>query len=72
LERSEKHRDFILNWEETPHEKLQTGGGFSVQVSSAYPQLLRKLGGRPRRFVAQTRERAMAEARGFVDSLSLT
>jgi hypothetical protein len=42
-----------------------------VDVSTDYPQLMKKLAGHPRRFAALTRTQATAEARGFVDSLSI-
>jgi hypothetical protein len=72
MRQSEQRFAYFLSWEEPPKEARQTSDEWSVEVSTDYPQLLRKLGGRPRRFVASTGDRALAEARGFVDSLSLT
>jgi hypothetical protein len=67
-----RHRDFILRWEEPPDGDLAQNHTWSIEVSSDYPQLMAKLRLCPERFVAATRDRAMAEAVGFVDSLSLT
>ena len=68
----ERRYDFILSWEEPAEARAQAKEQWAIDVSTDYPQLLRKLGGRPRRFAARTREQAMAEARGFVDSLSVS
>ena len=72
MERTKRHRDFILRWEEAPENGDAVGHEWSIEVSSDRPKLLAKLGSHPPRFVAATREQAMAEAIGFVDSLSLT
>jgi hypothetical protein len=72
MRQSEQRFADLLKWEEPPKETRQTSDEWSVEVSTDYPQLLKKLGGRPCRFVASTLDRALAEARGFVDSLSLT
>jgi hypothetical protein len=69
---SEQRFAYVLNWAEPPKEAHQASDKWSVEVSTDYPELLKKLGGRPRRFVGQTRDLALAEARGFVDSISLT
>lgn len=68
----ERRYDFILSWDEPAEERAPAKEQWAIDVSTDYPQLLRKLGGRPRRFAARTREQAMAEARGFVDSLSVS
>jgi hypothetical protein len=72
MKSAEKHRDFVLIWEEPAKGAERTQHEWQIEVSSDYPRLLKKLGGHPRCFVAQTRDQALAEARGFVDSLSLT
>lgn len=74
MERTKRHRDFILRWDEAPENGKPQGHEWAIEVSSDRPKLqakLAKLGPGPHRFTAETRERAMAEAVGFVDSLSL-
>jgi len=72
IRKSEQRFAYFLNWEEPPKAARQTSDEWLVEVSTDYPQLLKKLGGHPQRFVAPTRSLALAQARGFVDSISLT
>jgi hypothetical protein len=69
---SEQRFAYLLNWVELPKEARQPNEKWAVDVSTDYPELLKKLGGGPRRFLGPTRDLALAEARGFVDSISLT
>ncbi|MGD0720497.1 MAG: hypothetical protein ABR970_05540 [Roseiarcus sp.] len=71
MERSERRGDFILSWREPAEATTALPHEWSVEVTTEYPRLLAKLGKRPRRFTADTCECALAEARGFVDSISL-
>jgi hypothetical protein len=73
MKRLEKRHNFILSWEEPSDEFTYQSPveEFAINVSTDYPRLQRKLGGRSRRFLGLTHEQALAEARGYVDSVSL-
>jgi hypothetical protein len=70
MKRSERRGDFILSWEEPAQAAPPASYEWSVEISTDQPRLLGKLGGRPRRFRAPTRESGLAGARWFADSLS--
>lgn len=71
MQLTEQRFGFCLKWEEPSKEMTPGNEKWSVEVSADHPQLVKKLGGRPRRFTASTRDGALAEARGFIDSLSM-
>jgi len=71
VERTERRGDYVLKWREPQGDPEKIAHEWSVEVSTDYPGLLAKLGRHPRCFTADTCECALAEARGFVDSLSL-
>ena len=71
MDRIERRGDYILSWKEPAEEIPPARHEWSVEVTTDYPRLLAKLGKRPRRFTAETCECALAEAREFVDSLTL-
>jgi hypothetical protein len=51
MKKTEQRFDYSLNWEDPP-SALKQADQWSVEVSTEYPQLLKKLGGHSQRFVA--------------------
>ena len=49
IRKSEQRFAYFLNWEEPPKAARQTSDEWLVEVSTDYPQLLKKLGGVPSR-----------------------
>jgi hypothetical protein len=71
MQKTELRGDFVITWDEPSGEPAGPNREWIAEVSAERPELLAKLGGASRRFTAGSRELALQEARGFVDSMTV-
>jgi hypothetical protein len=71
MQKTELRGEFVITWDESSVEPAETNREWIAEVSAERPELLAKLGGAPRRFIAATRDLALQEARSFVDSMTV-
>jgi hypothetical protein len=68
MQKTELRGEFVITWDEPSQEG--TNREWIAEVVAERPEPLKKLVGTPRRFTAATRDLALQEARGFVDSMT--